>query len=118
MLEVTKLININQDLINVFKLQPDDSVYELKGNNDILGYGIVHEDEENKIEIYLLNNYQSQGYGTFLFQKIISELKKQVIIKVPNHNIRMQKIVKKFNGVEIGKKDKDIFYLIPVFEEK
>ena len=57
---------------NLLEKSINSKVYILKLNNNIVGYGIVkNANDDNKIYIHILEDYQSNGYGTYLFKELL-----------------------------------------------
>ena len=112
-MKIIKVEKVTIDLIKVFNLDINDELYslELDGNN--IGYGIIREDINKKLEIYILSEHQGRGYGTKLFGELLNIINKEVIVQVNINNIIMRKILMKYSAIEIGRNGEDIRYVIP-----
>lgn len=81
--------------------------YVLSIKDKEIGYGYIFNREVNPIEIYVDKNYQSNGYGKFLFNSLIKVLKgknlKGIIFEVDAENYRFINIVKQAGALEVGR---------------
>lgn len=111
MLRVNKS-NPTQELISTFKLIEKDNLYSLTLDNKTIGYGIIREDKTNKIEIYILKQYQNNGYGSFLFLELLKKINMDIKLKTTIDNHKMKKIITKYHGKEISRNGEYIFYVI------
>ena len=109
-----KIIKIEEatiDQIKTFNLSKKDILYSLEINNQNIGNGIIRNND--KIEVYILKEYQSQGYGTMLFKFLLKTINKEITIDLKIENIKMRKIIEKYNGVEVSRTEQIVKYAIP-----
>ena len=97
--------------------------YLLKQNNMIIGFGKINNDEcENKVEMYILTESRGNGYGKFLFGKLLEELKnekiKDISVFIDTKNIVQRKIVEDFNGILVSKDKEKSKFIIPLIDVK
>lgn len=76
-----------------------------------IGFGYIFKRETNPIEIYIDKEYQSNGYGKFLFNALAKEAKNQglkgMIFELNENQYRFINIISQVGAVQIGKnKDK------------
>ena len=116
MIELIEANKISDDLIQEFKLVKEDILYECYLDNKKIGYAIIQNKRNDRIFIVVAKKYQNQGYGSIIFKLLISKLTESVICSVPLENIKMQRIVQKNNGVEIGRNGNTIQYNIEIIK--
>ncbi|HIR49232.1 MAG TPA: GNAT family N-acetyltransferase [Candidatus Faecimonas gallistercoris] len=112
MLKVKK-INIDKELMKKYKLSEHDLFYIADFNTKEIGYGIIKQGETNKIEIYIYEKYQGNGYGSFLFGKLLKEIDTHLELKVKLDNEKMKRIILKYNGKELSRNGKYVIYVVP-----
>lgn len=99
----------NVDYKNIYKLVKDDR---------IIGYGTINKDIDNLVYIFIEENSRGEGYGKFLFSKMIEEVKtegfKDIRLIFNKDNIRMLKIVKGAGGLHLSSLEQDVKYLVPI----
>lgn len=110
MLEI-KRVN-NNDIRSLFEIKGGELVYSLLLENQNIGYGIIRNNSECKIEIYILDEYQGNGYGNYLFTELLNKVKDNINLKVDLCNNIMRRIIKKNGGIELGRNGKYIYYVI------
>lgn len=102
----------NNDINAMFNIKNGDLVYSLLLEQKNIGYGIIRNNDDCKIEIYILNEYQGNGYGSFLFKELIKKIIGEINLKVDINNVVMKRIIEKNNGIELGRDGKYIYYVI------
>lgn len=112
-MKIIKVENITVDLIKVFNLGINDELYSLELEDKNIGYGLIRENLNNKIEVYILSDYQGKGYGTSLFKELLKIVGAEVNVLVDIKNIIMRKILMKCDAIEIGRNGQTIRYVIP-----
>lgn len=112
MLDIIKINDIDDSKIQEFNLNKNDILHKCMLDNTTIGYCIIREDKNDKIFIVVSDKYQNKGYGSSIFNRIISNIKDNIICKVPIDNIKMNRIVKKNNGKEISRDGENIIYMI------
>lgn len=112
-MKIIKVENITVDLIKIFNLGINDELYSLELEDKNIGYGLIRENLNNKIEVYILSDYQGKGYGTRLFKELLKMIGGDVSIQVDIKNIIMRKILMKCDAIEIGRNGQTIRYIIP-----
>ena len=69
-------------------------------------YGNMVADQADIISFIIKDKYRRQGFGTILFEKLVSSLKskgvKEVFLEVSEKNINAQKFYNKFGFKKIG----------------
>lgn len=114
MINLIKVNEIGDDLIQEFKLSKEDQLYECQLDNIKIGYAIIRNEKNNKIFMVLAEKYQNNGYGSAIFKLLLSKINDSFTCSVPFENFKMQSIIQKNNGVEIGRNGKEISYIINV----
>lgn len=112
MIELIQVNKITDDLIQEFKLVKEDWLYECHFNNIKIGYAVIRKKTNDKIFLVLAKQYQNKGYGSTIFKLLLSKMNESVICSVPFENIKMQRIIQKNNGIEIGRNGEMIQYII------
>ena len=97
---------------NLFYLNKNDVVYEYIVDNDIVGYGILRDNKYDMIQIYIDEKYENNHYGSELFKKMLELTNKNIYVSVNGENIKMNKIIRNNNGIEIGRNDGIYTYMI------
>ena len=97
---------------NLFYLNNNDIVYEYLINNNVVGYGLVRDSGYDMIRIYIDKNYENNHYGSELFKYMINLIDKDIYISVNGENIKMNRIIRNNNGIEIGRNNRIYTYLI------
>ena len=64
------------------------------------------------IFLIVAKKYQNKGYGSIIFSLLLSKINDSVRCLVPFENIKMQRIIQKNNGIEIGRNGQIIQYII------
>lgn len=112
MIDIIQLENITDDLIQLFKLVKDDQLYECYLDKTKIGYAIIRNRVNDKIFLTVAKEYQNKGYGSIIFESLISKIDEPIICEVSFENIKMQRIIQKNKGIEIGRNGKTIQYII------
>ena len=81
--------------------------YVLIVNDKEIGVGYIFSREINPIEIYIVEDYQSNGYGKFLFNSLLNILKsrnlKGIIFSIDKNNYRFINIIGQAGAIEFGR---------------
>lgn len=81
--------------------------YVLRVKDEEVGYGYIFNREVNPIEVYVGKDYQSNGYGKFIFNSLLNVLRgknlKGIIFEVDAGNFRFINIVKQAGALELGR---------------
>lgn len=112
MINLVGVGKISDELIQEFNLARGDLLYECHSDNEKIGYAVIREKTNNKIFLVIAEKYQNKGYGSIIFKLLLSKINDSVIFSVPFENIKMQRIIQKNNGIEIGRNGKEIQYII------
>ena len=79
--------------------------YLLLNDDKEIGYGYILEQEVNPIEIYINENERSNGYGKFLFEKLLEIVKesdkKALIFDLTRAQYRVANIIAFFGARQI-----------------
>lgn len=109
---------LDHELKEEVDIKDNSLVYILEKDHQIIGYGFLNNEKENRIEILIKDEYQSNGYGKILFEKMIEELKKigdrEVKLTISKDNYRIKNIIKSFNGIQLSNYNGKEEYLIPL----
>ena len=103
-----------------FEYNPNDKIYVLKNKDVIVGYGTILMNNDNKDILYFMikEKYQSNGYGSMLYKKLLKELDKMnyksIIIHIPNKNIKAINIINKYENRHLTTVQGISEYLIPI----
>lgn len=81
--------------------------YVLKVQDKQIGFGYIFHREINPIEIYIDKEYQSNGYGKFLFNALVKEAKSQglkgMIFELNENQYRFITIILQAGAAQISK---------------
>lgn len=81
-----------------------------------VGFGYIFNREVNPIEIYIENDFQSNGYGKLLFNSLLKILKdsglKGLKFELDENNGRLISVIKQAGAVEIGRDLPKIKFII------
>jgi len=115
MIEFDKMNMIEKQSL---KFNLSDNLFSLKLDSKIIGYGKVTDNYNNRIEIYIEQDYRGNGYGKILFEKMIDVIKNlnlnDVHITSPKQNIQMKKIITDFGGKQVSIDDEIVQYILPL----
>lgn len=105
---------------DVFNIDIDSSVeiYILK-NPTTIGYGLIKDTRENTLNIYIKEEYRSNGYGTKLFKELINIIRKtkkykDISLIVSKEDTNINNIIKNNGGIEILEEKDKVHYIIPM----
>lgn len=109
MMEVIKLMNNEENI----------ETYELRKDNQVMGVGtIALNNKVNKIYIEIKNEFQSNGYGTFLFCELLDILRKkgykQIELIIKRSNYKIINIINKFDPICESTNKEYVKYLLPL----
>ena len=110
MLKVNKIIS--NDINDMFDILGNEEIYSLDLDNQNIGYGIIRNNVDNQVEVYILKDYQGNGYGSYLFNYLINHFKKDIKLKVDINNMIIRRIIRKNNGIELWRDGHNIYYVI------
>lgn len=117
-----ELLKINNYELKELNVNNEDEVYALKKDNQILGYGIINNTKENKVEFSIPEKYRSNGYGKIIFQLLKDKLKdkgyKEITITISKENIPARNIIESQNGLLISNNKDNMKYVINLKESK
>lgn len=92
-MEIVELKNLN--IVNAKK-------YALMDGDKQIGYGYIKNCDINPIEIYVSEEYRSNGYGKFLFSKLVDIAERKGIVafkfEIELSNYRMINIILNAGG--------------------
>ena len=105
------------ELIELKTSDKENSVkYLLKSNDNEIGYGYIFAKEINPIEIYIYENYQSNGYGKLLFNSLLNILKnkglKGILFEIDESNYRFINIIGQAGAREFGRNSPIIKFVL------
>lgn len=109
---------LDEKMINSLNIKETSEAYALEENNEIIGYGIILNNDNSKIEIFIKEEYRSNGYGKLLFRKMLEELKKQsykeIKITFQKNNYRIKNIIVALGGLQLRTDHQEETYLVPI----
>lgn len=112
MIDLIEINNITDALIQEFNLVKEDKLFGCYLNNIQIGYAIIRKKTNNKLFLVIAKKYQNKGYGSEVFKLLLSKVNELVMCSVPFDNIKMQRIIQKNNGMEVGRNGKETLYII------
>lgn len=92
--------------------------YSLNVDDKPIGFGRFENCEENPIEIFVVENYRGNGYGTTLFKEMLKIAKNNNISKVKfiisNDNYIANRIVTHAKGIKVSTINNNSVYVLPI----
>ncbi len=97
----------------------DNSVkYLFKVEDEEVGHGYIFNREVNPIEVYIDEQFQSNGYGKKLFKVLLKEIKdkgiKGIIFSISNEQQRFANIISQAGAVEVSRNGKITEYVLKI----
>ena len=90
--------------------------YVLEVQDKQIGFGYIFNREINPIEIYIDKQYQSNGYGKFLFNELIKEAKNQgmegMIFELNENQYRFINIILQAGAMQFGKNKDTVKFVL------
>lgn len=113
-----RFYQIEKNLIKTLSLEDINMAYALEHNNNIIGYGLLTTNSNNIVEIIIKEEYRSNGYGKYLFGKMLEELKKQnykdIKLTINKENYRMKNIIIYYGGQQLCTLSTEEMYILPI----
>ena len=115
---MVEFIKVDKQIEQILDIVDYEIIYKLVKDDRVIGYGTINKDKENLIYIFIENELRGNGYGKFLFSKIINEVKnigyKEAKVAFERENMQMLKIVKNAGGLHLSTNEGKVKYLIPI----
>ena len=96
----------------------DSFRYSLKLDGKEIGYGYIYDREINPIEIYIDEQYRSNGYGKYLFSQLQQIAKERgvggMIFEVAEANYRFIAIIGQVGAKQIGKNGAAVKFILKI----
>ena len=93
-------------------------IYELVKDDIAIGYGVINNDINNMVTIYILEKYRGNGYGKILFEQMLEKIKelghKEIFLTFEKKNVKMKRIVSAKRALEISIDGNKITYVVPI----
>ncbi len=112
MIELIEINNITDALIQEFNLVKEDQLFGCYLDNIQIGYAIIRKKINNRLFMVIAKKYQNKGYGSEIFKLLLSKVNESVMCSVSFDNIKMQRIIQKNKGLEVGRNGQEIIYMI------
>ena len=116
------IYQMDNKIINNLNLKETTSGYILEKEGNVIGYGIISYDSNNIIEIVIKEEYRSNGYGKYLFGKLLEVLKKQdykdIKLTIKKENYRIKNIITYYGGQQLCTFPNEESYIIPINKMK
>lgn len=94
-----------------------ESCYKLMKDDKTIGFGIINQNQENQIYIFVEEQERGKGYGDMLFSKMIEETKNKGYNKAQilfsRNNMPMVKIATNNGGEHISSDGDTVKYVVP-----
>ena len=92
--------------------------FVLEKNNEIIGRGYIIKREINPIEVYIVPEHQSNGYGKYLFAYLFNQTKnkgnKALFFELSEDQTRFRNIIVKHGALEVGKNGNKTKYVLKI----
>lgn len=112
------LKKIEESLMQTLNIDKSSEAFALYKEDVIIGYGLIYGKSIKQIEIFIKEEYRSNGYGKILFGRMLGELKKKNIknIKIifPRENYRIKNIIISFGGIQANTNQKEDTYFLSI----
>lgn len=109
---------IDANLLKILNLKENTNAYALEKDKTIIGYGIITNDNNSKIEIFIKEEHRCNGYGKYLFRKMLEELKKEnykeVKLTFKRDNYRIKNIISYYGGLQLNTNEIEETYILPI----
>lgn len=117
------VINVNENIFNEkfpnTKIFQNDIIYLLNLNEKSIGYAAINEHNVyNIIRICILNEYQGNRYGSYLFNEMLKIINKDIILEIDIDNYKMIRIINRCKGKELRRNNKGVLFLIPQYNDR
>lgn len=112
------LYKIDKKILNNPNLKETDNTYALEKDKKVLGYGIISQNRNNIIEIFIKEEERGNGYGKLLFGKMLEQLKrenyKDIKLTIKKENYRMKNIIIFYGGQQLHATPLEESYILPI----
>ena len=105
------LVKVNINDINIENKDHIKDIYIFKLDDKKIGYGIITDNKDDLIKIYIDEEYRSNGYGKKFFGKMLGLINSNVKVKTDNEH--MICIIKYYKGVELTRLNGIVSFGIP-----
>ena len=109
---------VKKETLNDINNEKIIKAYVLEKDKDILGYGIITNTDINKIQVFIKEEYRSNGYGKYLFGKMVEEIKKEnykdVNFVIKKENYRIKNIIVYFGALHLYTDKEEECYVLPI----
>lgn len=112
MIQLVEVKKLDDAIIQEFKLVRNDNLFECCLDDKKIGYAVIRQKVDDRIFLIIAEDYQNKGYGSEAFKLLLEMINDEVICSVPFDNAKMQRIIEKNKGIEIGRNGKLIKYII------
>lgn len=111
-MKLVELTDIPQELAKELNIIYGDHLYGCYLEDTIIGYAVIKANLTERVYLVIVDEYQDKGYGSKAFKELLSLINDTVECSVSLDNVKMQRIVSKNNGKEMGRNGKSIHYVI------
>ena len=92
--------------------------YELVLDDKVLGYGYIINRAINPIEVYIGQQYQSNGYGKVLFNGLLELLRqrhiKGTVFELKDEQYKFQNIILQAGAIQVSRNGSIVKYILKI----
>ena len=112
MVDLVEVELITDDLIQEFELTKGDHLFECYFDDNKIGYAVIRKKKNDNLFLIISRKYQNKGYGSECFKLLLDKTNESSICSVTFDNVKMHRIIKKNNGIEIGRNGEIVLYIL------
>ena len=109
---LVEVTNITEDIAKGLNINNGDRLFGCYLDNKIVGYAVIRNNLEERVYLVILDEFQNQGNGSSAFKELLSMINDTVKCSVSIDNYKMQRIIIKNKGIEVGRDVENIHYVI------
>ncbi len=112
------LCRMSEEDYQKWNLPQTESYYTYQQDGEIYGYAKINDTNFQDLYVFVVKEERGKGYGNELFALLLAELKKRHIesleLTISPNNIQMVKILERYQGKELERKNDEVCYLLVI----
>ena len=119
-LKVIKIDDNLEEFKSVFEISNNSTFYILRLNDKTIGRARIYNVDQtnNKFDVYVSEEFRGNGYGKFLFDEIVKEIKqmgyKEVKLQINRKNLIGRRLIEAAGGLKISQKGEITTFVLPI----